>query len=350
MKKIQGSRDFLRQEILSGYYKPGTYLPSVRCLAVRLKLSKSSVHNILKMLQEEGLLVLNPGRGALVAEFHPEKPLLKRIFLRPADYGSFNYMQIISRSMNGVFAAAERKNVEVNISFSDSEGMTDAMINAHSQGMIQGVIYIQCRNYAGLIRPLEKASIPYVIANDMHGFPAVKCGIDFRAMTRRAIEYLHRAGHTRIGILTGDPDEFIYAESLAAYREIMKELKLKVRPEWVLTSCHRDMDALFRTFDLCPAPTAYFTVRDYRASMVYAAAACRNLRIPRDLSVISFDDCTWDGAASAGLTTFREPLEELGENAVDLLQQWVASGKRPESRILIPELVERGSVSAPKPD
>ena len=296
MKKIQGSRDFLRQEILSGYYKPGTYLPSVRCLAVRLKLSKSSVHNILKMLQEEGLLVLNPGRGALIAEFHPEKPLLKRIFLRPADYGSFNYMQIISRSMNGVFAAAERKNVEVNISFSDSEGMTDAMINAHSQGMIQGVIYIQCRNYAGLIRPLEKASIPYVIANDMHGFPAVKCGIDFRAMTRR------------------------------------------------------DMDALFRTFDLCPAPTAYFTVRDYRASMVYAAAACRNLRIPRDLSVISFDDCTWDGAASAGLTTFREPLEELGENAVDLLQQWVASGKRPESRILIPELVERGSVSAPKPD
>ena len=65
MKKIQGSRDFLRQEILSGYYKQGTYLPSVRCLAVRLKLSKSSVHNILKMLQEEGLLVLNPGRGAL---------------------------------------------------------------------------------------------------------------------------------------------------------------------------------------------------------------------------------------------------------------------------------------------
>ena len=185
----------------------------------------------------------------------------------------------------------------------------------------------------------------------MHGFPAVKCGIDFRAMTRRAIEYLHRAGHTRIGILTGDPDEYISAESLAAYRETMKELKLKVRSEWVMTSCHRGTtDALIRTFDLYQEPTAYFTVRDYRAAMVYAAAACRNLRIPRDLSVISFDDCTWDGAASAGLTTFREPLEELGENAVELLQQWVASGKKPESRILIPELIERGSVSAPKPD
>ena len=66
--KTNGSRTQLREEILNGHYLAGTYLPSARELAKSLNVSKSSVHNILKLLQEEGLIQIYPNCGALVLE------------------------------------------------------------------------------------------------------------------------------------------------------------------------------------------------------------------------------------------------------------------------------------------
>ena len=348
MKKIQGSRDFLRQEIIRGYYKPGTYLPSVRVLGQRLELSKSSVHTILKMLQEEGLLQLSPGRGALVTEYSSGKPVLRRLYMRPSDFGSFGYLPVAMHSMCGVCRAAEMKNVEVIMSFSDSDSLTESMINAYSRGDIQGVIYLQCQNYEALVKPLEKAGIPCVIAHDMHGFKAVKGGVDFHKITRSAIDYLRQRGHSRIGLLTGAEDDYIYRESIASYRQILEEYGLEFRPEWLVSDLHNlPTEALVKILGNRKSPTAFFAMRDYRAKVLYAAAAFKGLRIPQDISVISFDDCTWPEAASQGLTTFHEPLHELGENAVDMLQRWVVDGKAPANRLLDAPLIERGSVSIP---
>lgn len=348
MKKIRGCRDFLRREIISGCYKPGTYLPSVRALGERLKLSKSAVHMILKMLQEEGLLQLSPGRGALVTEYTSEKPVLRRFYMRPSDFGSFGYLPVAMHTMCGVCHAAEMKNVEVLISFSDSDNMTESIINACSRGDIQGVIYLQCQGYKELIRPLEKAGIPCVIAHDMHGFEAVKGGIDFRKITRSAIDYLRQRGHSRIGLLTGSEGDYIYHEAIAAYRQALEEYALEFHPEWLVTDIHTlPTEPLLKILGSRKAPTAFFTMRDYRAKVLYAAAAFKGLRIPGDISVISFDDCTWPEAALQGLTTFHEPLHELGENAVDMLQKWVVDGKAPSNRLVEAPLIERGSVSIP---
>lgn len=349
MKKIRGCRDFLRQEIISGSYKPGTYLPSVRALGERLEISKSAVHMILKMLQEEGLLQLSPGRGALVTEYPSGKPVLRRFYMRPSDFGSFGYLPVAMHSLCGACHAAEMKNAEALISFSDSEGMTESMINAYSRGDIQGVIYLQCQSYEDLIRPLEKAGIPYVIAHDMHGFKAVKGGVDFRKITRAAVDYLRQRGHSRIGLLAGAEKDYIYQESILSYRQTLEEYGLEFRPEWLITDVHHlPTDPLLKALGSRKAPTAFFTVRDYRAKVLFAAAAFKGLRIPRDISVISFDDCTWPEAALQGLTTFHEPLHELGENAVDMLQRWVVDGKAPANRLLEVPLIERGSVSIPE--
>ena len=66
--KTDGGRARLREAIRDGRFLAGTYLPSARDLARQLGISKSSVHNILKLLQEEGLIQIYPGCGALVLE------------------------------------------------------------------------------------------------------------------------------------------------------------------------------------------------------------------------------------------------------------------------------------------
>ena len=126
---------------------------------------------------------------------------------------------------------------------------------------------------------------------------------------------------------------------------------MPLNPDWVLSGLGYEQSAdqvgvLMNFLKQPELPTAIFTVRDYRAGWLFEAAGRLGIGIPGQLSVLSFDNHSWRGAEVSGLTTFAEPLREQGETAVELLRQWVASGKRPESVELKPELVERASVAA----
>ena len=54
--KGQGARAMLREMVLSGRFSSGTYLPPVRELEKELEIPKSTVHNIIAMLHQEGLV------------------------------------------------------------------------------------------------------------------------------------------------------------------------------------------------------------------------------------------------------------------------------------------------------
>ncbi len=344
--KIQGTRAALREEILSGLWKPGTFLPSVRKLGDRFHTPKSSIHNILKLLQEEGLLQLHPTRGARVNHYSPEQPRLRRFFLRPSDFGSFNYLPGAAGLINGVMRGAEKKNAEILLSFTDSENVTEEILEAYHAGEIQGVIYGQCRNYQALIRPLEQAMVPYVVAHDIHHLEVLKCFLDYRKIVQQAMEYLLARGHRKIAFWCGSPDDFIYREGIMEYLRLVDEYHLEFHKEWLeinVISAEKYSGGFFRQKQL---PSAVITMRDYRAKIFYEQAAACGLQIPQDISVLSWDNVTWPGAEREGLTTYQEPLSQLGEMAVNLLQHWVVQGSRPENFQGTCSLIERDSVRA----
>lgn len=348
--KTNGSRAQMREAILSGHYLAGTYLPSARELARELNISKSSVHNILKLLQEEGLIRIYPNCGALVLENGADRNTLKCFFARPSDYGTFRYLPVTAELLQGVAAGAEKKNCEMYVSFSDSGRMTDEIIARCMAGEIQGMIYLQCSNFKELCLPLEKAGVPCVIASDHRGNEnAVRTFVDYRALARAAVRHLVARGHRKIGIIAGSEKDFLYSEMLAGFRGALAEENVLLNPEWVISGLGYEQAAdqvgvLVRKLRGRELPTAFFTVRDYRASWLYEAAKRLELVIPKDISVISFDNHSWKGAEANGLTTFDEPLRAQGEAAVELLRSWVATGKRPESLEFKPELVERSSI------
>ena len=92
-------------------------------------------------------------------------------------------------------------------------------------------------------------------------------------------------------------------------------------------------------FDLPAPPTAIFAPSDTQAMGVLKAARERGLRVPGDLAVIGFDDVEF--ADYIGLTTVRQPLEESGRVAVDLLLARLADRSRPVSVYLPLTLVQR---------
>ncbi len=101
-----------------------------------------------------------------------------------------------------------------------------------------------------------------------------------------------------------------------------------------------------RLLDAQPGLTAIIAGNDSVAFGVYQATAERGLRIPEDLSLISFDDEVLAGFMRPGLTTARLPYEEMGRRGVELLH----SDARPARTLLPMPLITRGSVSTPNAD
>ena len=88
-------------------------------------------------------------------------------------------------------------------------------------------------------------------------------------------------------------------------------------------------------------PDGIFTMRDYRACFAYGFAMKYNIKIPENLSIISFDNHSWRASSIVGLTTIEEPSRQLGIEAIDFIHEWIATRKQPMNRIVNGKLIDR---------
>ena len=96
-------------------------------------------------------------------------------------------------------------------------------------------------------------------------------------------------------------------------------------------------------------PTAIFASSDAAAFGVLGAARDAGLRVPRDLSVLGFDDIVEASYPGAALSTVRQPLREMGRVAVQSPHAPARRPARPAERIVMEtELVVRQTTGAPR--
>ena len=96
-------------------------------------------------------------------------------------------------------------------------------------------------------------------------------------------------------------------------------------------------------------PTAIFAANDQTALGIVAAAQTIGLRIPRDLSLVGFDDIPQAGQIHPPLTTVRQPMEQMGRSAVNTLLALLAGIEAASPVISLPtELVVRASTAPPR--
>lgn len=169
----------------------------------------------------------------------------------------------------------------------------------------------------------------------------------------QATSHLLELGHRRIGFIGGPLDTQCtldrYEGYLAAHRTF------GVTPDPDLTRYGDFLISGGKTFggellDRPDRPTAIFAGSDLQAAGVYQAAAERGIRIPQDLSVVGFDDSPPCEMMSPPLTTVRQPLADMANEAIRLVHEELAhpregAGTRIE---LATTLVVRGS-TAPVP-
>ena len=184
-----------------------------------------------------------------------------------------------------------------------------------------------------LLAQLERAAARWVALSPAApaAHPASIAVDDFGA-ARALTAHLIGLGHRRIGFIAGDPAYRASADRCAGYLHALAEAELPPGPmEQGHFSFQSGLEAATRLLAHSPRCTAVFASNDDMAAGTLAAAARSGLRVPRDLSVVGFDDTPIAATVSPAITTMRQPIAQMARTAVRLLLRRPRAGADPES-------------------
>lgn len=208
-----------------------------------------------------------------------------------------------------------------------------------------------------LAERLHAAGIPVIATGSIR--PAThlpSIGIDDFEAARAMTAHLVRLGHRRIGFITGRPDHASTELRLAGYRTAMEEADLAAPDELIAAGTftyHSGLDAAEQLLSSDAPPTAIFASNDDMAAAAVAVAHRRGLDVPADLSVCGFDDTPMATTIWPELTTIRQPVSVMSEEAITMLIDLIRASREggveeTPHRTLKFELIRRQSDSAPK--
>jgi len=216
-----------------------------------------------------------------------------------------------------------------------------------------GVVLVLSNLDAGQRAQLTSRDIPFVVLD-----PAGDPGEDVPSVGATnwhgglaATRHLVELGHRRIGVIGGPARMMCSRARIDGYRAALDTAGLPVDPELIREGdFHHEAGYAIglQLLRLPDRPTAIFTGNDLQALGLYEAARELGLHIPRDLSVVGFDDLPIARWIGPPLTTVRQPLTEMAEAAARLVID-LSRGRRPTTlrADLATRLVERSSTAPP---
>jgi LacI family transcriptional regulator len=176
---------------------------------------------------------------------------------------------------------------------------------------------------------------------------------DYRA-AQEMTEYLLEHGHTRIGFIKGHPNQTASARRFDGFQAALQAAGVTLDPGLVQQGYFTYRSGLEATEKLLARkkpPTAIFASNDDMAAAAISVAHRRGLDVPRDLSVVGFDDTPTATTVWPELTTIRQPIAAMGESSIELLLRSIRR-KDKEARVVVDhvvahQLIKRDSVAVP---
>jgi LacI family repressor for deo operon, udp, cdd, tsx, nupC, and nupG len=215
-------------------------------------------------------------------------------------------------------------------------------------GMVDGLILLTGHlPVAGSPAPQTQSLPPLVaVGRPIVGRDISYLGVDDVAASKVATEYLVSLGHRKIVYLSGGSTDVLSDLRHSGYRLGLQEAADKI-DDWRIegdSTSEGGRAAVERLFIKDTLPTAFFCFNDNTAIGVISALQVRGYNVPRDFSVIGFDDIPFASNITPGLTTIRQPRQQIGEKAMRVLLDRIADRSRAaEINLLHGDLVVRES-------
>lgn len=226
------------------------------------------------------------------------------------------------------------------------------------KGQADGFILLYSRQDDPVAAHLEKEGLPYVLVGKAcrHTGQTIYVDNDNILAGREATEYLLNLGHRRIGCILPSSGLLFAEDRKAGYLLALAARQIPFRPDYcaetALCSVRPDqpLKALLSRPD---RPTALVVFDDLLAMALETACTGLGISIPRDLSVISFNNSVFARLSSPPLTSVDINSFQLGIAAAEQMLRHIENPALPAARIIVPHhIIRRGSClafTAPEP-
>lgn len=224
----------------------------------------------------------------------------------------------------------------------------ETYINVLIEKQVDGVILVAAGDSTANFMKLKERNISTVMVDrDSPSVNTDSVQIDNATYGEIATSHLIELGHKKIACITGPRDVTPSFDRVDGYKKAMKLNDLPVPDEYVVKGDFKPQGgylAACKLLDLEDPPTAIFACNDLMAFGISHAARERDMLVPRDLSVVGFDDIYLSTYSNPPLTTIKQPRLEMGDEAVNALVLRIKNPDRPARSILLhAELVVRSS-------
>ncbi|MEM9913454.1 MAG: GntR family transcriptional regulator [Planctomycetota bacterium] len=337
-------KDAMLEAIRTGHYKPGDRLPSTKSLSEQLAVSLVTTHRAMQELEVSGVVDRVQGRGTFIKDRQDptgRRTRLALILQTQASLADFYHGQLLE----GMHRASREENA-------------DLLILQYEQKL-----QADCQGYL-LVNPLPEAIDQFktdhprdtslLLVGAQHpATPSVD--VDNTDLIHQAVKHVHRLGHQRIAYLGGASELSNSRDRQSGFLGVCRELGIPAdqcqqldAESWRLSD--KEKMSLSQLLASPQRPTAMIAGGYYLSLDVYNAANTLGLSIPRELTVVGVDDPPSATHLYPPLTTFRQPLVELGYAAISRIVQMIHAGSADQAnQKLKADLIIRESSGAPAP-
>ncbi|WP_195696111.1 LacI family DNA-binding transcriptional regulator [Priestia megaterium] len=214
---------------------------------------------------------------------------------------------------------------------------------------VDGAIIQGIKKEDPYLKEVVESDIPCVLVDiPVHSNSVGYVTTDNALGAKKAVEHLASLGHKHIGMINGHEDAFVSQERLNGYREALKECGLSFRSEWVVSGNFEEKKAekAAREFlNRHKEVTAIFCASDLMALGALKACKELGLHVPKDISIVGYDNIVLASYSSPNLTTVGQEVYQIGYQAADLLIEMLEGKETNTKRYLDTKLIIRESTA-----
>lgn len=256
---------------------------------------------------------------------------------------------VFAESTLGVQECADQKNVRVILGNSYYKySQEENLIKVLRESQVDGLVITTTNLKGDILKSLVDENFPFVLLfSTIKNGPFSAVGIDNYRGGYVATEHLISLGHKRICMVAGNfsmTDRSFHRWH--GYKKCLKDngipydKELLVQTDYSLAGGRNSIQKLL---SLASPPTAVFCSNDYIALGAIKGAKEMGLSLPKDLSIVGFDDMQTASYMVPALTTIRQPAFEMGKRAAELLLQMIETPSKPIQDMMDTTLVVRES-------
>jgi DNA-binding LacI/PurR family transcriptional regulator len=226
---------------------------------------------------------------------------------------------------------------------------------------VEGILFIRAEHLKDFenLRNLQQSGIPVVSTGFyLPGSEFSFVEVDNLDGARQATQHLLNLGHRQIAMITGPQGLNSVENRTQGYLQALQAAGVTPNPELIIQGnswWHRSgYDGMKALLNQQTPFTALFAHNDRLARGAVMALNEAGLHVPRDVSVVGYDDIPEAEFADPPLTTIRQPMRAVGKAAAQLLISLIEDPNAgPQQLLFNTELISRSScatlATAPRP-